>query len=146
MQAWSAAGKLESCANSNVPPGIGWESLAVASVFETSALRWAPVMFTNPRPVAKLNVVDILLKQNLYERLGLKTNRASFGSIHWAYNARLNLLYGCRQRLSDEEIAQAESIINDAYSVLSDSAQRDKYDLQLSGKPDSRCEHSWLKN
>ncbi len=145
MQAWSAARNSGSWARSNVPPEIGWESLAVASVFETSALRWAPFMFTHTRQVAKLNVVDILLKQNLYERLGLKSNRANCGCIHWAYNARLHLLYACRQKLSGEEMAQAESMIDEAYAVLSDSAQRDKYDSQLSGNPDSSCERSGLR-
>ncbi len=91
-------------------------------------------MFANSQPNVKVDVIEILLSQNLYERLGLKTNRVSFGQIHTAYNARLNLLHNCRQELTEEEAAQAESMIDAAYAELSDRSRRTNYDSQLTGE------------
>jgi hypothetical protein len=91
-------------------------------------------MFTRTPSDDQLNIVDVLLKQNLYERLGLKSNLASMGRIHRAYNARLNLLYDCRSRMADKEMAQAESLLDDAYAILSDRSQRNQYDASLAGK------------
>lgn len=76
-------------------------------------------------------IVDCLLKQNLYQRLGLKTNIVSLGELESAYRSRVALLRDNPSGLTVEELRHAKKLLDEAILTLRISASRYVYDEKL---------------
>lgn len=86
----------------------------------------------NAVQMPQVDIVDCLLRQNLYQRLGLKTNIVCRGELESAYRARLVLLENCQAELTQDDMRKARGLLDEAINRLRDSASRAAYDEELS--------------
>ena len=91
-----------------------------------------------------MDIISCLTQQNLYQRLGLKTNEVSGEELHVSLKKRMASLRNSRHEITAREFEIAEDMLFEAYKTLSDREKRASYDQSLltksrwKGAPDSR--------
>lgn len=82
----------------------------------------------------KAQLAAQLEAQNLYQRLGLKTNAVDTEKIRRSYLKRCLLLKECAAEIDGETAKAAERLLKEAHDVLCDPSRRQGYDRDLEAR------------